>query len=140
MSPGPRPGRRLGGLALLTLAATWACADTVRPVAGRLRLGVRARSFRVPVPQNESSPFRYPRSAWERGVGGECRLRIHIGRGGSVDSAYVLESSGHAALDSAALAGARRLRYRPAMQGGETVAVWAVLPVRFPMPEEVEEP
>lgn len=119
---------------LLVLPAAVACADTVRPALGGLKLGSSAGSFHVPVMLNERPPFEYPRSAWREGVGGETRLRIHIARDGTVDSAYVLASSGHPALDSAAVAGARQLRYRPARQGGDTVAVWAVLPVRYPMP------
>ncbi len=119
---------------LLVLPAAVACADTVRPALGGLRLGSDGRSFHVPVMLNERPPFDYPKEAWREGVGGETSLRIHIARDGAVDSAYVLSSSGHPALDSAALAGARRLRYRPARQGGDTIAVWAVLPVRYPMP------
>lgn len=130
---------------LLVLPAAAGCADTVRPALGGLRLGSNGGSFHVPVMLNERPPFDYPEAAWREGVGGETRLRIHIARDGAVDSAYVLSSSGHPALDSAALAGARRLRYRPARQGGDSIAVWAVLPVRYPMPararpEEVPEP
>lgn len=121
------------------LPAVAGCAETVRPVLGGLKLGRSGDAFHVPVLRNERSPFRYPREAWEAGVGGETRLRIHIDERGSVDSVYVLRSSGHADLDSAALAGARRLRYRPARHGEDPVAVWAVLPVRYPMPEEAEE-
>lgn len=130
---------------LLAVApALGACADTVRPGLGGLRIGMEGSSFQVPVMVNERPPFDYPPSAWREGIGGETRLRIHISRSGAVDSAYVVRSSGHPSLDSAALAGARELRYRPARQGGEEVAVWAVLPVRYPMParataEEVPE-
>lgn len=127
-------------LLVVLLVGVSGCADTVSPVLGGLNLGVRGKSFHVPVPTTERLPVRYPRSAWEEGVGGETRLRIHIDARGVVDSAYVLRSSGHAALDSAALAGVRRLRYRPARQGETPVAVWAVLPVRFPMPSEIRQP
>lgn len=136
---------RRGATVLAPLAALAAsapllvgCADTMTPVLGGLRVGVSGGSFHVPVLQNEGLPFRYPEAAWRERVGGETKLRIHITREGTVDSAYVVKSAGHPALDSAALAGARRLRYRPARQGENPVAVWAVLPVRFPMPEEAE--
>ncbi|HKK27117.1 MAG TPA: energy transducer TonB [Gemmatimonadota bacterium] len=134
----PGPAARLLCVVLLSVLA--GCADTVSPVLGGLRLGVRGGSFRMPVMQNERLPFDYPGRAYRERIGGQVRLRIHIAASGSVDSAYVLESSGHAVLDSAALAGARRLRYRPARQGERPVAVWAVLPVRYPLPEEVEQP
>lgn len=143
-----RRGR--GGVrARLAAALAWAplvaggpllagCADTMTPVLGGLRVGVAGGSFHVPVLENERLPFRYPEAAWRERIGGETKLRIHITREGTVDSAYVVKSSGHPALDSAALAGARQLRYRPARRGEEPVAVWAVLPVRYPMPEEAE--
>lgn len=124
---------------LAPLLVVPACADTVTPVLGGLRVGQSGGAFHVPVMQNESLPFQYPPEAWREGVGGEARIRIHINRRGRVDSAYVLESSGHAALDSAALAGARRLEYRPARQGNRPVSVWAVLPVRYPMPARAED-
>ena len=80
--------------------------------------------------------FEFPRSAWDEGVGGTTVLKIMIDTDGTVDSALVLESSGHAALDSAALANSRRLLYRPAEQGGEPVKIWGRLPVIYPDPEE----
>ncbi len=136
------PGRRVGLAPLAALLASApllaGCADTMTPVVGGLRVGVSGGSFHVPVLRNERLPFRYPAEAWRERVGGETRLRIHIDREGRVDSAYVVKSSGHPALDSAALAGARDLRYRPARRGEDPVAVWAVLPVRYPMPERVE--
>lgn len=136
---------RRGATALAPLAALVAsapllagCADTLTPVLGGLRVGVSGGSFKVPVLRNERLPFRYPDEAWRERVGGETRLRIHITREGTVDSVYVVKSSGHPALDSAALAGARQLRYRPARHGEEPMAVWAVLPVRYPMPETTD--
>lgn len=135
-----RVGRGAALAAALALPILTGCADTVSPVLGGLRLGVRSGSFRVPVMQNQQSPFDYPDQAWQARIGGETRLRIHIATDGTVDSAYVLDSSGYPVLDSAALAGARRLRYRPARQGDRPVAVWAILPVRYPLPEEVHEP
>jgi TonB family protein len=50
---------------------------------------------------------------------------------GAVDSVQVLESSGFAAFDSAAAAGAKQMRFRPARRDGERIAVWAEVPVRF---------
>jgi len=125
--------------ALLLLLLLAGCADTVSPVLGGLHLGVRSGAFRVPVMQNAEPPFDYPGQAWKARIGGETRLRIHIATDGTVDSAYVVTTSGYPVLDSAALAGARRLRYRPARQGDRPVAVWAVLPVRYPLPEEVHD-
>lgn len=127
------------GLALATAISLAACADTVRPVLGGLKIGPAAAGpFTYPALLGEQPPFEYPEEAWARGVGGETLLKIHISRIGHVDSVYVARSSGDGALDSAAVAGARRLRYRPARQGEEPVAVWGLLPVQYPMPEAVK--
>lgn len=133
---------RAPALLFVVLPAVAACAESIQPSLGGLRVGASGSAFHVPVMQNERPPFEYPREAWEEGVGGETRLRIRIARDGSVDTAYVVASSGHAVLDSAALAGARELRYRPARRGADPIAVWAVLPVRYPLPARArqEEP
>ena len=129
MSP---PARVALGLALLSLG----CADTVRPVLGGLRIGGAGGPFRMPVLENEELPFGYPADAWAQGIGGETVLRIHISERGAVDSVRIVQSSGHSSLDSAAVAGALKLRYRPARQGDDEVGVWGTLPVRYPMPEK----
>jgi TonB family protein len=111
------------------------CADTGRPVMGGLKIGRAAEGlFVMPHLEGEDSPFEYPRSAWMAGVGGETILRINISNKGTVDTVAVAQSSGDLVLDSAAVAGAYKLRYRPAQQGDEVVSVWAYLPVRYPMP------
>lgn len=137
---GRRRARKLDGpTALVAILVSWpflvGCADTVRPVLGGLKLGTTSNSFQMPVMENERAPFQYPRDAWKAGVGGETLLKIHIAADGGVDSVRVHATSGHPSLDSAAVEGARRLRYRPARHGGEPVGVWATLPVRYPMPE-----
>jgi len=127
------------GMALAVALSLAGCADTVRPVLGGLKIGPAASGpFTYPMLLSEQPPFEYPEDAWTRGVGGETLLKIHISRIGHVDSVYVARSSGDAVLDSAAVAGARRLRYRPARQGEEPVAVWGLLPVQYPMPEVVK--
>ncbi len=132
------------GLMSAAIAATLlgsGCADTVRPVLGGLKIGpATGETLTVPALLTETLPFEYPPDAWERGVGGETVLRLHITDAGVVDSVHVVQSSGDASLDSASVAGARRLRYRPARRGDETVAIWAYLPVRYPLPERAKAP
>ena len=126
--------------ALLVLApAATGCSDAVQPALGGLTIGRPGESFRMPVMENEAPPFGYPDAAWEAGRGGSVVLRIHIDRRGAVDSVYVKSGSGVSALDSAARADARRLRFRPARHGEEPVDVWATLPVRYPAPQPPEE-
>lgn len=130
---------RLSGAAgaLLLLVG---CADTPR-AAGGLQLGMDEAPLRPPTRLDAGVAFEYPPEAWEDGAGGTTVLRLLISRQGTVDSAMVVQSSGHPALDSAALANARLLRYAPAAQGGTPVEVWGRLPVIFPVPgEEGTEP
>lgn len=130
-------GSARGLPALSLLLAAVGCADTVRPVLGGLKIGVQGGAFSMPVMLNERTPFEYPPDAWRARVGGETVLKLYISAGGTVDSVFVLRSAGHQSLDSAALANARRLRYQPARQGEDPVAVWATLPIRYPLPEEI---
>ncbi len=77
------------------------------------------------------SPFQYPVALWDRGIEGETLLLVHVTEAGGVDSAVVAHSSGRMAFDSAATAGAFRLRFVPGHRAGERIAMWVKLPVRF---------
>lgn len=124
---------RLVCLALLSMG----CADTSRAVGG-LQLGVDDAPLRPPLRIGDDHPFEFPEAAWDAGVEGTTVLRLLISRTGAVDSAFVWESSGHPSLDSAALAQAVELQFKPASQGGEPVQVWGRLPVIFPRSGESE--
>jgi periplasmic protein TonB len=118
--PGARRRRPLVPLLLLPLAVGAGCADA-DPVTEQ------------PVLLHDDSPFRYPDPMWDAGIEGETIVMVRVTDTGRVDSVYVLESSGHAALDSAALHGARDLRFSPGRKQDRRVAMWARLPVRFHM-------
>ncbi len=113
------------------------CSDTSRAVGG-LQLGVNDAPLRPPLRMGEDHPFEFPEDAWDEGVEGTTVLKLLISRTGTVDSAFVWESSGHSSLDSAALAQASDLAFEPASQGGDPVQVWGRLPVIFPRPDETE--
>jgi TonB family protein len=84
-----------------------------------------------PVPMPDPTPIEYPVALWDRRVQGETEVLIHIDERGDVDSVLVSKGSGYAAFDSAAIAGARRLRFTPGRRGGRHVAMWTKIPVRF---------
>jgi TonB family protein len=90
----------------------------------------------VPPRQLPGSPFHYPEQLWDAGIEGETVLEIHVSESGRVDSARVDRSSGHAEFDSAAVNGARELRFEPARRGEENVAVRVLLPVHFHLPSD----
>ena len=84
-----------------------------------------------PAPLYGEVPIDYPIELWDQDVEGETILRVRVTDVGRVDSVQVLESSGHPAFDSAAIAGARDLRFRPARRDGKRIEVWAEVPVHF---------
>lgn len=91
---------------------------------------------RGPVPETpprqlSASPFEYPEELWDAQVEGQSTLRLFISERGSVDTVRLEKTSGYAPFDSAALAGGRSLRFRPATRGGKAVAAWFLLPVKF---------
>lgn len=86
---------------------------------------------------NESLPFEYPVAQYLRRVEGNVMLRLYVDANGTVlrDSTRLDQSSGVAAFDSAALSGARRLRFRPARRRGEPIPVAMLFPVHFRHPD-----
>lgn len=84
-----------------------------------------------PMPLYGEVPIEYPLSLWDQDIEGETTLRVRVTDVGRVDSVVVLESSGHPAFDSAAIAGARELRFRPARRNGKRIEVWVHVPVQF---------
>lgn len=111
-------------LAVLAVVAGYA-SGAWRALAGVLS------APRLPSLATKELPFEYPLELWRQGIEGETLLRVHITESGAVDSVRIEESSGHAALDSAAVAAAQKLQYHPAREGDRPIAVWALLPVRF---------
>ena len=104
-------------LALLLVACATVCAPDT-PIEG-------------PTPLYSEVPIDYPLELWDQNVEGQTLLRVRVTDMGSVDSVVVIESSGHPEFDSAAIAGARDLRFRPARKDGKRIEVWAQVPVHF---------
>jgi TonB family protein len=84
-----------------------------------------------PAPLYGDVPIDYPIELWDQDIEGQTLLRVRVTETGQVDSVVVLESSGQGAFDSAAIAGARDLRFRPARRKGKRIVVWAEVPVHF---------
>jgi TonB family protein len=83
-----------------------------------------------PVPFDERV-IGYPLELWDQDIEGQMLLRVRVNDLGRVDSVVMVESSGHHAFDSAAIAGARDLRFTPARKNGKRIEVWAQVPVHF---------
>jgi periplasmic protein TonB len=88
----------------------------------------------TPPRQLEGSPFHYPEDLWDAGQEGETILRLYVTEAGAVDSVRVEQASQYPAFDSAAVLGARDLRFEPARRGEEALGAWVLLPVQFDLP------
>ncbi len=82
--------------------------------------------FRAP-PQ----PPVYPRGARDQGQEGEVLVRARLDLAGNPEDVAVERSSGFDLLDRAALAAVRRWAFEPGRRGGQSVASWVRIPVRF---------
>lgn len=76
----------------------------------------------------------YPAFLRDAGIGGEVGLLIHVSEEGAVLETRVRSSSGYPALDKAARAVARSMRFSPAFARDRRVAVWIAMPVEFEIP------
>ncbi len=79
----------------------------------------------------KNPPPVYPRVARRRGHQGTVSLEVLVDRNGSVKDLRVLQSSGYAALDDAALASVKDWIFEPGTRGNQCVEMWVKLPVRF---------
>ena len=84
-----------------------------------------------PTPLYGDVPIDYPLQLWDQDMEGQTLLRVRVSDTGAVDSVEIAASSGYEAFDSAAVVGARTLRFNPARRDGERIEVWATVPVRF---------
>ena len=83
-------------------------------------------------------PFMYPPDLFAAGIEGDVGLRLFVDSLGLVvqESTTVVEPSGHAEFDSAAVVGAPYLEFQPARSEGARVGRTVVLPVKFRVPPD----
>lgn len=73
----------------------------------------------------------YPLAARRRREEGVVHVRVRVDAGGRPDQAAVIRSSGHDALDRAALATVRATRFKPYTEDGLPRPFWVVMPLVF---------
>ena len=90
----------------------------------------------LPVMLNHDLPWRYPDALYSLKVQGNVTLGIFIDTTGMVwpESTVVLQTSGYAAFDTAAVRGAMQLRFKPAKTKGKAVSLRIKVPVYFRYP------
>ena len=124
---------------LLALAAliTAGCSRTDAPPRMPPPQDSGPRPDEMPALLNAELPFRYPAELYARKAQGNVTLKLFIDRDGRVlpDSTRVDEPSAFAAFDTAAVKGARELRFVPAKLHGEAIPISLLFPVFFRHPE-----
>jgi TonB family protein len=95
-----------------------------------------------PVALNAEPSVQYPPTLYDQGVEGDVELRLFVDSSGrlSPESTKVSESSGYAALDTAAVRGVARLRYAPARRHGVPIATSFLQTVEFRHPGAAAPP
>jgi TonB family protein len=73
----------------------------------------------------------YPKVLRDAGIGGRVTIWFYIDRDGRVAATRINESSGHQALDQAAMNVADVYRFSSALNRDERVPVWVSLPITF---------
>ena len=90
----------------------------------------QARLDAPPKPKRNIRPD-YPKGARQRGEQGDVILEIRVNAEGMVDDVKVVESSGFAELDAAAMKAAKAAKFSPARSGHDSVASTARLKLQF---------
>jgi TonB family protein len=98
-----------------------------RTTAWKEGAGHHARGWRV----EHNRPPVYPAVARRCGWEGTVLLELRVLADGRVAEVSVADSSGHEALDEAAVRAVRQWRFEPALCLGRPVAATARLPIRF---------
>ena len=97
-----------------------------RDVTGQAAEQLPARPLYL---ENQAPP--YPLRARKLRYRGTTQLAVLVGRYGTADELRLRQSSGHPVLDQAALDAVRRWKFAPGRLGGEAVAMWVTVPIRF---------
>jgi protein TonB len=136
---------RHGLLTALALGAALGCGtrdDGTTRLIGETTVASTDPADQPPVAVNPVSPVEYPAALREQGIEGRVVLRLYADTQGTVlaESTKVAQSSGYPALDSAAAAGAPKLRFSPALRNGRPVAGAFLQPVHFRNPRTRSTP
>jgi protein TonB len=78
----------------------------------------------------------YPHAARRRGYEGTVMMEVFVDREGKVRDLRLVQSSGHAMLDRAAMRAVKGWRFEPAKQGEEKVDMWVKVPLTFRLKDQ----
>lgn len=91
----------------------------------------RAPELLNPLEVRDALQAEYPPLLRDAGIGGTVDVWIYVDDDGLPTDTRIDESSGHRALDAAALEVVSIMRFRPAADGDRPVAAWLSIPLRF---------
>ncbi|MFH1214804.1 MAG: TonB family protein [Candidatus Neomarinimicrobiota bacterium] len=78
----------------------------------------------------------YPEKAKQSGIEGKAVIQAQVGKDGVVKQSVVLQSSGNAELDAAALEAINKTKFKPAYRKEKPVSVYISIPVIFKLKEK----
>jgi len=73
----------------------------------------------------------YPTLARRAGLQGEVIVGVLVRKNGDIGEVRVVQGSGHALLDEAAVQGVRTASFQPARVEGQNVDAWFKVPINF---------
>jgi TonB family protein len=82
----------------------------------------------------------YPAELKTQGIGGTVMVWTFIDESGGVDKVQLDKSSGHEALDEAALRVVEQVEFTPALKDGDAVPVWISFPITFTTSQQGSRP
>lgn len=91
----------------------------------------RAPELLNPLEVRRALEAEYPPLLRDAGIGGTVEVWVYVDAEGAPTDTRIDESSGHQALDRAALEVVSIMRFRPAANRDESVAAWVSMPLRF---------
>lgn len=121
---------------LCTLVLGISACDKVSETVARLRGPDTSPPDSLPELLNDSLPFDYPVGLYLQLIDDSVTLRLHVDEFGAPvpESTVVERGAKYAQFDSAALTGARELRFRPARRKGKAIPYTVLFPIQFRVP------
>ena len=105
-------------------AAVPAPAPEAPPAPAQPRLITGVEYLQAPSPQ-------YPPASRRKGEEGVVQLRVLVNEHGRAERVEIIQSSEFVRLDDAARAAVMRALFKPYLENGRAVAVYAIVPIRF---------
>lgn len=93
----------------------------------------------VPAQLLEKPPLIYPENPYIWKLRGAVRVRVFIGEDGRVDTVELVSADPPGHFEEAALAAARKLRYQPAVIGGQPVRSRRLIEILFDPHEQLRQ-